>query len=299
MSRTRAAHPSRPAAPARRGVAIFAVACALIAASARTLAHPSMHETVAELSERIRAAPSDQALYLERGIAYSSDGKVELAFADFRKAEALGEPDRVAFDLGVLFYRTGAFAAARAALTRCLARYPAHALALDYRARAAREAGDSRAALADFEALFALVHDVNPGHYVSAADLLLALPGEGAPAALALLDRGMRQLGVIPQLQQRASTLERERGTLGAALDRHDTLAELLARSPDWRVTRAELLFAQGRAAEARSELDAASAALAELRATPARAELAAKIARLAQTPETTRAGKRDPQETP
>lgn len=258
-----------------------------------------MHETVAELSERIRKEPSDQALFLERGIAYSSDGKVELAFADFRKAEALGEPDFVAFDLGVLFYRTGEFAAARAALTRCLARFPAHALALDYRARAAREAGDSPAALADFEALFALVQGVNPGHYVSAADLLLALPGEGAPAALAVLDRGMHQLGVIPQLQQRAIALERERGTFGAALLRHDTLAEQFARSPDWRATRAELLFAVGRHTEARSELNTAAAALAELRATPARAELAAKIARLAQTPETKRAGERDAKETP
>jgi tetratricopeptide (TPR) repeat protein len=258
-----------------------------------------MHETVAELSERIREAPSDQALYLERGIAYSSDGKVELAFADFHRAEALGDPDLVAFDLGVLFYRTGEFAAARAALTRCLARFPAHALALDYRARAAREAGDARAALADFEALFALVQGVNPGHYVSAADLLLALPGEGSHAALALLDRGMRKLGVIPQLQQRAIALERERGALDAALRRHDTLAEQFARSPEWRVTRAELLFALSRAAEARSELSAATAALAELRATPARAELAAKLARLAQTPETTRAGESGAQEKP
>ncbi len=258
-----------------------------------------MQETVAGLSERIRETPSDQGLFLERGIAYSSDGKVQLAFADFRKAEALGDPDLVAFDLGVLFYRTGEFAAARAALTRCLARFPAHALALDYRARAARDAGDPRAALADFETLFALVHGVNPGHYVSAADLLLALPGEGAPAALALLDRGMRQLGVIPQLQEHAIALERARGALGAALHRHDTLAEQFARSPDWRAARAELLFALSRAAEARSELSAATAALAELRATPARAELAAKIARLAQTRETIGVGESGAQENP
>jgi tetratricopeptide (TPR) repeat protein len=240
-----------------------------------------MHETIELLSLRIREAPTDQALRIERGIAYSSDGQIELALADFRRAETLGDPVRVAFDLGVLFYRSGDLEEARASLTRYLARFPGHALALDYRARAARDAGDARAAIADFEALFALGRGVNPGHYLSAAELLAALPDAGVDAALAQLDRGMRQLGVIPQLQQRAVALERARGAFAAALRRHETLAAPLARSPDWRVERAELLLALGRRAEARRELATASAALAELRITPARARLGARIAEL------------------
>jgi tetratricopeptide (TPR) repeat protein len=203
---------------------------------------------------------------------------VKAALADFRRAESLGDPDLVAFDLGVLFYRSGDYAAARALLSRSLARFPNDARALDYRARAARAAGDARAALADLEALFALHGDVNPGHYLSAAELLAALPDEGLAAALSVLDRGMRALGVIPQLQQRAVAYERERGDLAAALRRHDTLAEPLARSPEWRAERAELLLALGRRDEAARELADASAELATLKKTPARAELSARV---------------------
>lgn len=259
-------------------------ACVLAAVSvvaASALAHPSMHHTIERLSERIREAPEEQALWIERGIAYSNDGQLELALADFRKAETLGDPVRVAFDLGVLFYRRGEFGKARESLTRTLTRFPEHTRALDYRARAARDAGDAHAALADFEALFVLRDDVNPGHYLSAADLLVSLADGGVDAALALLDRGMDQLGVIPQLQQRAIAFERERGAFGAALRRHDTLAEPLGRSPSWRVERAELLLALGRRGEAERELAAARNALAKLRPTPAHAALDARIAEL------------------
>lgn len=286
---------SRPVARARARCAplALALAAALLGAPLRGLAHPGMHETIALLTQRIADAPTDAALYQERGIAYSSDGQAALALADFREAERLGDPVLVAFDLGVLHYRSGDYGAAREALTRALARFPHDARALDYRARAAREAGDARAALADFEALFALEEPVNPGHYVSAAELLAVLPDTGIPAALALLDRGMRQLGVIPQLQQRAIAFECERGAFVAALARHDTLAAPLGHSPDWRVERAELLLALGRAAEAQQELATASAALAAQRLTPARAELAARIADLAQTPDAAAAGPR------
>jgi predicted Zn-dependent protease len=258
-----------------------------------------MHETIELLTQRISAAPNEQSLYLERGIAYSSDGKAQEALADFRKAEALGDPDLVAFDLGVLFFRTGQLDEARAALTRCLARFPQHALALDYRARAARDAGDARAALRDYEALFALERDVNPGHYISAAELLAKLDGEGLSSAIAMLDRGMAALGVIPQLQQRAIAWERERGANDAALRRHDSLADALAHSPEWRVDRAELLLALGQSAEAQRELAAAAGALAVLHLTPARAELAARIEQLAQTASHKRAGNLGAKEIP
>ena len=269
----------RPTRPERSACArrLLAPALALgmgLAGAARVLGHPGMHETIERLSQQLAAAPNDQRLHIERGVAYSNDGNAAAALADFRRAELLGDPDLVAFDLGVLFYRSGDYAAARAQLTRSLARFPNDARALDYRARAAREAGDARAALADLEALFALHGDVNPGHYLSAAELLAAQPDEGLPAALALLDRGIRALGVIPQLQQRAIAYERARGDSAAALRRLDTLADPLGRNPEWRTERAELLLALGRRDEAARELEDATAALAALKRTPARAAL-------------------------
>jgi hypothetical protein len=104
---------------------------------------------------------------------------------------------------------------------------------------------------------------------------------------------------MIPQLQQRAIAYERERGTLDAALRRHDALATALARSPEWRVGRAELLLALGRDSEAERELTSASNALAALRLTPARAELAARVAELTQTAEANPAGRAGQEEIP
>ena len=283
--------------PALAGLRWALAGCVLAAVAAS--AHPGMHETIERLSRLIAESPDDQRLYLQRGDAYSNDGKLSEALADFRKAESLGDPDLVAFDLGVLYYRSGDYAAARAALSHALARFPNDPRALEYLARAAREAGDARDALASFEALFALGRGVNPGHYVSAAELLAGLEGEGLSAALALLDRGMRQLGVIPQLQQRAIAYERERGTFDAALHRHDTLAASLAHGPEWRVERADLLLALGRRDEADRELEEASAALAELRPTPARAALAARIAQLAHHARPEGAAQTGAQETP
>ncbi len=287
MGGTRAGSRSRPAA--RFGSALWAWVWLALAPTPAP-AHPGLHDTIARLSERIVAAPDDQTLVLERGIAYLNDGQVAEALADFRRAETLGDPDRVALDLGVLFYRTGRLAEAREALTRWLARSPDDLVALDYRARAARDAGDARAALRDYEALFALGRPLNPGQWLSAAELLAKREGDGIPAALALLDRGMAAQGTIPQLQRRAIAWERERGDLAAALRRHDALAEALGRSPEWRVDRAELLLAQGRTREAKRELGAASGALAVQRLTPAHAALAARIEQLSQTAESSRA---------
>jgi tetratricopeptide (TPR) repeat protein len=261
----------------------FLCVLALSALATSAGAHPGMHETVEALSKQIEEAPGNQTLYIERGIAYSEDRLLGPARADFRKAETLGDPVLVAFDLGVLHYRAGDYEQARASLTRYLARFPGHARALEYRARAAREAGDARAAIADFEAVFALRDDVNPGSYLSAAELLRELPDGGVDAALAQLDRGMEKLGVIPQLQQRAIALERERQDLDAALARHGTLAAALARSPSWRVERAELLLELGRPEEAAQELEEASAALAARRPTPAGAELGTRITALSR----------------
>jgi tetratricopeptide (TPR) repeat protein len=258
----------------------------LSALATSAAAHPGMHETVEVLSKQIQEAPESQTLYIERGIAYSEDRLLGPALADFRKAETLGDPVRVAFDLGVLHYRAGDYVEARAALTRYLERFPEHTRALEYRARAAREAGDARAAIADFEAVFVLRDDVNPGSYLSAAELLRELPDGGVEAALAQLDRGMEQLGVIPQLQQRAIALERDRQDFEAALARHETLAAPLPRSPSWRVGRAELLLELGRPEEAAGELEEAATSLAARRPTPASAELGARIKALSQAVE-------------
>ena len=144
-----------------------------------------------------------------------------------------------------------------------------------------RDSGHHDAALRDFKAYFALQKQPNPGDYLSAADMLVGLKGQGVPAALAMLDEGMARLGVIPQLQQRAIELELERGKSQQAIARLGTLKPVLGNSPDWQVDMGELLLLAGRPDEARPLFDAAASQLASLRKTVARQQLQARLEEL------------------
>jgi tetratricopeptide (TPR) repeat protein len=244
-------------------------------------AHPSAQHRIEVLTESIREKPDDPLRYMQRGQAYSNEGMLEAALADFRKAEALGDPVLVAFDLGVLHYRMGKLDAARRDLDRYIARFPRHAQALEYRARVRRDAGDHAGAVADFNAYFALQKQPNPGDYVSAAQMLSSLPEEGVSSALAMLDRGIARLGVIPQLQQPAIELERRRGNTAQAIARLETLEPALGDSPDWKVDMGELLLLDGRSDEARAYFDAAAAQLASQRVTAARKRVRDRLEKL------------------
>ena len=102
-----------------------------VAAPLRAGAHPSAQHTIEILSESIRAQPDLQEFYIRRGQAYSNEGLPEPALVDFQKAETLGPPILVAFDLGVLHYRMGRLDDARRYLDAFLKRFPKNAPALE------------------------------------------------------------------------------------------------------------------------------------------------------------------------
>jgi tetratricopeptide (TPR) repeat protein len=233
------------------------------------------------LSESIQARPDEQELYIQRGSAYSNDGQLARALADFEQAETLGAPFVVAFNQGVLHYRMGEFDAARRYFDTFLKHFPGHAPSLEYRARLLRDAGEHEAAVADFEAYFAMNKQPNPGHYVSAAKMLAGLEGKGVEPALAMLDEGMERLGVIPQLQHYAIQLELERKNTAGAIARLESLGPAMGESPDWKVEMGELLLLAGKPAEAQRRFDEASAQLKTLRTTVARQRLLEKLEKL------------------
>jgi len=237
-------------------------------------AHPGSHEVVDHFSKQIESHPLEQTLYIQRGIAYSNDGVHELAMKDFRRAEELGDPILVAFDLGVLHYRMAQLDEARTCLDRYLERFPEYPAALEYRARVLRTAGDMNGALADYRAFLRVAPQPNPGHYNAVASMLATLPEHGIVEALALLDEGMARLGLLPQLQRQAAELELARKQPQAAVARLQTLAPALGESPDWQVEMAELLLRSGDSAAAQQQFTRALAQLAELRRTPARIHL-------------------------
>lgn len=252
---------------------------ALALAFAATLhAHPGAHVAIDYFSARILENPRDQALHIQRGIAYSEDGDYAAALADFERAQELGDPAAVSFDLGVLYYRMRDFDRARMHLDLCLARDPRRAAALEYRARVRRDAGDAAGAVADYRAFFAVSAQPNPGDYAAAAALLAGIEGQGPAAALALLDEGIARLGELPALQREAIALERARGRDDLALARQRRLERPLGASPEWCVGMAELLLANGERAEARAYAERAGRELAQARPTPARIALQQRL---------------------
>jgi tetratricopeptide (TPR) repeat protein len=260
---------------------LLAIVLTLLTVPVVAGAHPSAEHKLKSLSKAIAARPDAQELYVQRGAEYSNDGQLELALADLRKAETLGEPFVVAFYLGVVHYRMGKLETARAYFDTFLERFPGHPPSLEYRARVSRDSGDYAAALADWKAYFAIAQRPNPGDYVSAAKMLTELDGVGIDAALVMLDDGMERLGVIPQLQSYAIELELEQGDLSGAIARHQSLEASLGGSPDWKVDMGELLLRAGKPEQARQHFSAASAQLESLRKTRARQQVLEKLRKL------------------
>lgn len=266
--------------PFTASVFVFS-AVALLCRGEVLWAHPGADAALAHFNEAIDRHPDEQALYIQRGIANSNNHQYPQARDDFQRAAQLGDPILVAFDFGVLYYRMGDFAAARRYFDQFLQAFPDHAPCLEYRARLLRDAGDYKAAVADFRRVFALQQRPNPGHYIAVARMLLAVEGEGVNEALAILDAGNAKLGITPQLQRYATELELARGQPGRAVQRLRTLQTALGDSPGWKTDMAELMLQTGQRQQACVLLDTAAIQLDGLRNTPAREELRDRIQRL------------------
>lgn len=240
-------------------------------------AHPGTAEAVAYVDRLIAAQPRSQELYIQRGMIQSNDGRFAQALADFSRAQELGDPLAVGFELGVLHYRMRDFPTAKRYLDTWLARLPDHVPALEYRARLARETGDHAAALADFRRLLALQQRPNPAWFIEAAEMLAAPDGAGIAEALAVLDEGNRRLGITPQVQRKAIELERRRRRPDLAVARMQAMIAAFGETPDMRVELGELLVEAGRRPEALPQFRAAIAEIGALRDTPARRRLRAR----------------------
>lgn len=257
-----------------RAVAPLALSLILLSAHHGVRAHPGVEQALRYFDQQIEQSPRDQALHIQRGIVYSNDGQYEQARADFMRAAELGDPVLVSFDLGVLHYRMGDFAAARRYFDAWLQRFPDHAACLEYRARLLRDAGDHDGAIADFRRVFALQPRPNPGDYISVAEMLESRGDAGVAEALDLLDQGNAKLGVTPQIQRKAVALELRRKQPGRAIERLRALEPMLGESPDWKVEMGELMLAVGRREEAQIYFRQAADQLGGLRPTPARQQL-------------------------
>ncbi len=245
------------------------------------LAHASHQEKISTLNQALEKKPKDQTLYIQRGVEHSENGRFKEAILDFQKAEKLGDPKRVAFDLGVLHYRQGEFQEARNHFDEVLSLTPKNPNIWEYRARISRDLGDYKEAVKDLKQYFKFQKGPNPGLYISAANMQLKVQGAKLPEAIAILDQGMKKLGIIPQLQLHAVLLEQQHKHYQKAVDRLQSLAAMLGNSPEWKVQMGELLMLNNQHQPANVYFDQAKRQLNTLRKTTARTKLLAKLENL------------------
>ena len=261
---------------AGKNLLLLVVLLALVC-SRDVAAHPGAEASIELISQQIEQQPDDQRLHIRRAEAYSHGGQYQLALDDLQRAQTLGPANETALTYGLVYFRNKELEPAKHWLDRHLDQYPDDIVGLEYRARLLRDMGDFSASIADYMRLFAL-HQVNPGDYLSAAQMMNTIAGRGTDDALALLDQGLVQLGMIPQLQHYAIELESQRGNYPAALSRLQSLEPALGASPQWKVDLAVLLSRMNRPAESRRWYLAARQQLQGLRVTPARLALQAQV---------------------
>ncbi|MFT4518263.1 MAG: tetratricopeptide (TPR) repeat protein [Halioglobus sp.] len=236
------------------------------------LSHPGEHEQVQRITASIDQAPQNQELYIRRGSIYSQGGQFDAAKQDLAQAEKLGEPVFAAYEWGLLYHRMEEFEQAEAYFSLYIKRFSVTAGAYESRAQLRRDARDYPGAVADLQRYFELRGNPHPGNYIAAASMLAEM--DKVEEALALLDSGMEKLGMTPQLQRQAITLEQQRGELSLAIKRLETLRLPLKENAGWQLEMAGLLTLDGRPQEAISLLEKLDSDLEDVRATPARQDL-------------------------
>ena len=255
--------------------------CLSPVAATPSLAHPGHEDQLKAIDQALAKAPDNQALYLQRGSVYGEIGHFTEAENDFARARELGPAERVDLAESIMLYGKGDLAAAMALANRHVQTFPNDPEGFRHRAFIARDAGDHARALADLQTYFRLQARPSPGLFVSAANMLVA---SGRPEdALAVLDQGLEQLGMVPQLQRQAISLEVAAGRLPAAIARQEAMRTALRDSARWKLDTVDLLQQAGRKADASRLLQQAQAQLAAQRDTPARRALEDRAVRLAE----------------
>lgn len=222
-----------------------------ITATGPACADAAIIERISALTVSIEQNPENQALRLQRALAYAGNNQQELALADVLAVEAAGDSLDAALTHGILLYKTGEYAAARPYFDRYLQAHPRHPGALTYRARTLRDLGESRLALADYETLITHSDSLDPGYYLATAQLMSVLPDRGVPEALALLDTSMAKIGPVTPLQRYAIELETDRKNYGGAIERLARMDQRLKATPQWQIEIAQLLLLDGQPEEA------------------------------------------------
>ncbi|HEX2749306.1 MAG TPA: hypothetical protein VHM91_14960 [Verrucomicrobiales bacterium] len=242
-------------------------------------AHGDLGGRIGDLKAEILQHPGDGARRLTLADLLFQDGNFEGALTALADLDRM-EPGKFPTDKlrGSALLALQRPAGAREALDRFLTRYPGDVPALLFRARALSALSETDAALNDYRAALRLSAAPEPDLFQEAAAALASArhPDE----ALAVLDRGIQSLGLIPSLAQRALDVELSLKRYDAALARVETMQHAAPRPEQWMAKRAAILTTACRIPESR---EAWQSLLTHLAGLPAAERSSNAMCRLAE----------------
>lgn len=253
---------------------------ALVAASAvlqmPVFAHQDLDETIAELTQQIKASPQDAGTHLQRGELHRLHRDWRAAAADYDRAEIL-DPNltEIRVARGRMFLDSGDNKRALIELDAALDAHPIEARHL--RGQALMNQGRPSEAAADYWAVIKQSKHPEPDDYLDCARAYSAA-GDDARALKVLNTEGAKSGMAI---ETAALELEMKMSRYKDALKRVDRLTASANRKETWLARRGEILEKQGRTDEAHTAYEAALTALESL--PPARRQAEASV-RLTET---------------
>lgn len=256
---------------------LFIVLLALV--PLRLSAHGLVHDQISKLNHEIHHHPDQADLYLQRGRLYLEEAHDPEAQRDFERALQLDRNARAAHyflgqlalkrdepDLALRHAETfiASLQGERGGLTRG---YRLLGDIYSHQHEFGRAADAYRAAIAQAES-------PQPEYFLDLADACLKQGAGHLDDAIAALDDGIRRLGPLTVLQDKAVEIESRAGRFDAALQRLDAMIAQGQRLPELYARQGRLLLAAGRTDAARESFQMALARLDSLPA--ARRETAA-----------------------
>ena len=217
-------------------------------------AHRSSHSRIDQLNFQLALAPESADLHLKRSELFLQVQHWSEARADVLRAAALDPANtEVPWLLARVELAAGAPDTALQLLDPFLADSPSHLRALILRAQVHRALRAPLAAARDYEAALEVSPDAGPTFYLELADTYAEASPVRLEEALAVLERGLVNVGSLLSLESRAVRLEIDLERFDSGLARVDRILTRHPQAWNWLATRADLLTRLGKVDEARA----------------------------------------------
>jgi tetratricopeptide (TPR) repeat protein len=253
----------KPAIHFRLCLAVLAFWCWAMPA-APLLAHGTHSQLLADVDAKLRESPADGRLWYRRACLLVEHEDWEQALSDLERAEKL-LPGELPTSLmrGRAMELAGRLPDAKSALDQHIARFPEDGRGYAARAGVLWKLDHREPSLADYRLALKTVRDPQPDLY---QDTAVAMAAAGlADEALGVLEAGIKKLGGIPALVNRALEIETSTGRYDDALARVEEIRKSSLRQESWMARRASLLAQAGRLDESRAAWQALLAHIANL----------------------------------